>query len=162
MYLSPSLAHGVNKLFTNVPSACHGHVLCLSPTEEGHFLHMNGRRMGMLFIKALFSFPHPWICPHLFLQGSHPRKHFLPLHWPAAKIPACLAAKQVQVMTYPHDSFSTQSEEFGCYIPSLEYKAARKACYSNDGGIGSLSFVGYQILYKVEDWIHFCILFSVT
>lgn len=65
-------------------------------------------------------------------------------------------------MTYPHDSFSTQSEEFGCYFPSLEYKAAREACYSNDGEIGSLTFVGYQILYKVEDWIHFCVLVSVT
>lgn len=162
IYLSPSWPHGINELFTNTPSALRGRVLWLSPAEEGQFSHMNGGRMGMLFIKAPFSFSLLWICPHPFLQGPHARKHFLPPHWPAAKIPACLATEQVQVMTYPYDSFSTQSEEFGCYFPSLDYKAVREACYSNDGGIGSLTSAGCQILFQVENRIHFCLLASVT
>lgn len=37
-------------------------------------------------------------------------------------------------MTYPYDSFPTQLEAFGCYFPSLDHKAVREACYSNDGG----------------------------
>lgn len=36
----------------------------------------------------------------------------------------------------------------------MAYKAVREACYSNDGGIGSLTSVGCQILFKVEAWIH--------
>lgn len=116
---------------------------------------------GCYFIKAPFPFSLPWICPHPFLQGPHAGKRFLPPHWPAARIPACLATEQVQVMTYPYHSFPTQSEEFGCYFPSLDYKAVREACYGNDVGIGSLTSARCQILFKVENWTHFRILASV-
>lgn len=60
-------------------------------------------------------------------------------------------------MTYPYDSFPTQLEAFGCYFPSLEHKAVREACYSNDGGIGFRASVGCLILFKVENQIHSCL-----
>lgn len=48
-----------------------------------------------------FPFSLPWFCPHPFLQVPRARKHVLLPHWPAAKIPACLAAKQAQVWHIP-------------------------------------------------------------
>lgn len=40
--------------------------------------------------------------------------------------------------------------------------SGRQACYRYDRGRGSLTSVGCQVLLKVEDWIHFSMLASVT
>lgn len=119
------------------------------------------------FVKAPFSFSLPWFCLHPFLQVPHARKHASSLtSCQNPSMPCSLAGPS---LTYPYCIFPTQSEGFGCYLPSMAYKAAREACSSNDEacssndrGIGSLTSVGCQILFKVEARIHFCILASFT